>query len=447
MAHERLLWLPHGDKHAARVLLALAALALAAFLLTLPLPRVDGMLIGSDGIGYYMYTRSIALDGDLHFANEYGALYPGIALDGLRTPTGHIANHYAIGPGLLWLPFFLAAHGLALALAAAGLPVATDGYGPLYQAAIAIGSIVYGSLGMALTYGATRRLFPGTALAACAILWLATNIIYYMVIEPSMSHMCSLFATSLLFAVWMGGRPEPTWARCLAVGAAGGLVALVRQPDVTLLLVPVLDYLLLRRPLLAHARALALVGAGFGAVFWVQLLAWQTLNGSPLVSGYLASGAWGFNWRSPRLLEVLGSTEHGLLLWHPVLLFALAGLALMLRDDLRLGLLLWLGFLSQAYLIAAWSFWSQGDAFGGRMFIASTPIFALGLAALLQRAAGLRRPAPLVPVAALLLIGWNALFLIQYRTGYISMSGPYTLRELTIGKLEMAADLVRRLLA
>jgi len=417
-----------------------------AFLITVPLPRVDGMLIGSDGVGYYMYVRSMVMDRDIHFANEYQHLYPTVDLNALRTPTGLIANPYAVGTAVLWLPFFITGHLIALALQAMGASVTTDGYSYIYQASVCIGSIFYGSSGMFLIHRTTRRLFADTALAACILLWLATNFIYYLIVEPSMSHMCSLFATSLLMYLWIAARPTPSLRQCFAIGLAGGLVGLVRQPDVTLLLMPVLDDLFVRKPLMEQGKRLAVIGAGFLSIFWIQMFIWNRLNGSPFLSGYFLKGQYGFAWLSPHLLEVLFSTEHGLFLWHPIFLFAVAGLALLLRRNPRIGGLLLVGFLSQAYVIASWSSWTQGDAFGGRMFIASLPIFAVGLAAFLHQAHTNDGLALLSFVGSGILVLWNALFLIQYRFGFISMNGPYTLQELTVGKVEMIVKIINKFL-
>lgn len=437
--------LAYGERRATHILLALSLLALAAFLATIPLPRADGMLIGSDGIGYYMYVRSIALDRDIDFANEAERLHAARYVDIFRTPTGRIANQYAIGTPILWLPFFLAAHLLALGLRAVGMPVAADGYGYIYQAAVCIGSIFYGSCAMFLMRRTARRLFPDTALAACVSLFLATNFAYYLVAEPSMAHMCSVFAASLLVYLWMALRPLTTASRCLVVGLAGGLVGLVRQPDAVLLLMPALDALLARGTARERAKRIAAIAAGFLAVFWPQMGVWYVLNGSPFLSGYLLKGDQGFVWGAPRLLEVLFSTRHGLFLWHPVLLFAVAGLALLARRNPAIGGLLLAGFAGQTYVIASWSAWWQGDSFGGRMFMASLPLFAIGLAAFLQRAR-LRGGWATASLAAIaLLIVWNALFMAQYRLGHISRGGPYTVRELTWGKVEMLAGILRRL--
>ena len=70
--------------------------------------------VASDGTGYYAYTRSLALDGDLDFANEYREMpFPHTPLNPAQqviAATGYSFNPFSIGPGLLWLPGFALAH-------------------------------------------------------------------------------------------------------------------------------------------------------------------------------------------------------------------------------------------------------------------------------------------------------------------------------------------------
>ncbi|MHB1355744.1 MAG: hypothetical protein ACYCZF_07180 [Anaerolineae bacterium] len=216
------------NRHATRTLVALFILSVVAFIASIAIPRADGMLIGSDGVGYYIYVRSIVIDRDIDFANEYARLDPSKDLSKLQTPTGLTTNQFAIGPAILWLPFFLAGHLILLGLRTVGLPVATDGYSYIYQAAICIGSIFYGFMGMLLMHRTLRRLFPQTELATCILLWLASSYIYYLIVEPSMSHMCSMFAASLLIYIWIKYRPTFCLRECLLIGLAGGLVGLAR---------------------------------------------------------------------------------------------------------------------------------------------------------------------------------------------------------------------------
>ncbi|MBK8051593.1 MAG: hypothetical protein IPK16_33585 [Anaerolineales bacterium] len=155
------------------ILLALCLLAYAA---SIPLPRIDGLLIGSDGIGYYMYVHSLVIDGDLDFHNEYARLgWPTPE----PTPTGLLPNHFAIGAGLLWAPFFVAAHLLSLALHALGLQVSVDGYGYLYQGAIAVGSILYGAAALLadVPYGKTLFAAHGVSVHPVALVWHESDLL------------------------------------------------------------------------------------------------------------------------------------------------------------------------------------------------------------------------------------------------------------------------------
>ncbi len=431
--------------HPQRILAIIFVACLLIFLAGLSLPRrVKGLLFSSDGLGYYMYTHSLIIDGDLDFRNEYAILRPGDKL--VATPTGLIPNQYAIGVGLLWAPFFLVVHFiLSMGNRIVG-GIDTSGYSYPYQASICVGSIVYGYLGIVLMYKTIARFFINSALLAVILIWLATNVLYYMVAEPSMSHMVSLFAVSLLVYLWLRLRPVSRKRDWLILGLASGLVAIVRQPDATFMVLPVLDALLdtLKRRAGYSKLVINLVvfGAGFFAIFSIQMTAWLLLYGNPLFSGYFYDGTQGFQWLSPRIYDMLFSPWRGIFSLHPITIFAVAGLLMLAQTHRRLASLIAVGFAIQVYLIGAWA--TQGDSFGGRMFISSYPVLALGLAAFIEWCS-LRKMAGAFSVVGMASIIWNGLFMIQYRFGYIPMGGtPYTIQQLTLGKVEMLADLANR---
>ena len=97
---------------------ALERALLALFLLSLPLvnPWVRG-----DGVGYYAYARAPLIEHSLDFTHDYQAANESFRegrLDesgqpkaAFRTITGHLDNHFTVGPALLWSPFLLVAHG------------------------------------------------------------------------------------------------------------------------------------------------------------------------------------------------------------------------------------------------------------------------------------------------------------------------------------------------
>src|SRR6185369_6813207 len=87
-----------------------------------------------------------------------------------------------------------------------------------------------------------------------------------------------------------------------------------------------------------------------------------------------------------RLIETIFSSYHGLAVWTPLLLFAVAGFFFLFKDDRRLGIAAMAMFAIQWLMVATLdrSFWG-GAAFGQRRFDNCTIFFILGLAALFAR--------------------------------------------------------------
>ncbi len=424
-------------------LVAPYVICIVIYLATVPLPRVDGQLVGSDGAFYYAYLPTLLLDHDLDFGNQYADLMPPAHKAKRSSGTQRYFNKYTVGTALLWSPFFLIGHLLAIILNSVGLEIALDGTGYIYQVPTLLGSLTYGFVAILLIYRSCRRFFSRPASALTAILiWLASNVIYYMIAEPSMSHTCSLFAVALFVELWLASRPAPATGQWILLGMAAGLVAIVRPQDSTCLVLPVLDALIVLRvsvlsDLWRCFKGFLIFALSFLVIFAPQMMLWQLLHGSATTTGYSVSGTY---WRFPQILKVLFSLKHGLFLWHPVLLVAAIGLFFLYRWDRRLSGLLGIAFAVQLCLIGAWHGWHGGDAFGGRLLIGTFPVLAPGLAALLEWMSK-RGAWALAAIASVCLIAWNALFFAQYRLGYIEMDSRISLHQLTLGKLSMLRDL------
>lgn len=432
------------------VFIGLTLASLMLFLLLLLAPRADGHLVGSDGTFYYVYLHSLVIDGDLSFANEYR--YFGLSAAELTTPTGLAPNKYAIGPALLWLPFFLVAHAVSLLL---GLEA--DGYSYLYQSAISVGSIVYGALGFWLAYRSARHLCSqSAALWAVVLLWLASNASYYLIFEPSMSHMVALLSVALLYHCWFSQlrhQAAPRLSAVVLMGFTAGLVLLVRLQDGIVLLVPFGSLALhalgawrrgRSRESLAWLGAAVLAGGIALVMLLPQLWVWNVVFGSWSVSPYMSDNPQPFRWGAPQVYGVLFSSFHGLLSWHPIYAAALLGLLLLWRRDAGLASGLLLVIALQVYVVAAWWAWWQGDSFGGRMFLSLLWMWLLGLAVLLDwlRARGWLGAALVVGAV---LVGWNGLALVQYRLGFVPMSEPLTWQQMTVERLRLPWLLWERL--
>src|ERR1700720_4942996 len=107
-----------GDATAvARRAIPYQGILLVFFLLSLPIvnPTVHG-----DGVGYYAYARATLIQHNLRFeedwrhANKYFTSWRIQDDEELNpnqyTATGHVENHFTVGPAMLWAPFLVFAH-------------------------------------------------------------------------------------------------------------------------------------------------------------------------------------------------------------------------------------------------------------------------------------------------------------------------------------------------
>jgi hypothetical protein len=449
--------------HPERLLMALTAGCLFSFLLMVPIPRVDNQLVGSDGIRYYVYLPSLIIDGDLDFTDEYTYFYafnPGklerVISD--LTPQGIPSNQWPIGPAILWAPFFVLAHMVARLLILIGMSVSTYGYGYLYQSFVLSGSILYGGAALLLTYRFVHEFATEyIALVSTVLIAFAGNLVYYMVAEPSMPHTLSAFTSSLFFYTWWQWRGKSGVVTALLYGSLGGVMALVRPQDGLFLMLPYLA----RVPVVWRSlwggglpgewhrwlRDVLIAGVVAFIVFSPQMIVWGQIYGDYFRSPYVyQQHDQLFFWLSPRLGAVLFSAYRGLFTWHPVFLPALIGLLFTYKRQPTLAVLGFLGFAIQWYLVSSWHSWYQGDAFGGRMFIVCTPIFALGLADLIRRVTDRVRWRMIYIVASFLLV-WNFLLLVEYRLDLVTAQRIPTWYDITVGRIAFLIDTLHRVVS
>jgi hypothetical protein len=414
-----LLTLP--ERHAARVIAALGllfALAYSASLIVIPKP--SGRILLGDALHHYVQLRSAVFDGDLHFRNEYVRMYglrggePGTAWVFEDTDTGHVRNLMPVGPALLWAPLFLLVTAGAALGNLVGLPWPLDGYARVYQATAGWSGIAAATAGAWLSCRASALLFSRRAAAwSVIVLWLSSSALYYSVISPTYSHAASLLATSGFWYAWVRTNGAGGLQRSALLGGLAGFSALMRWQDVILFAPIAVDLLwAVRRYGLSPRRAVAggLVSLAVGAaVFAPQMIVWMVLYGRPLA---LPQGAGFMRWTEPALLQVLFSDWHGLLTWTPVCAIAMAGLVLLARRDPRTGAAATLFLVLSWYVNAAVADWWAGEAFGSRRFVSCFPVFALGLAALIDR----WKPAPgRLALASSVIVGHTFLLLVQYQ--------------------------------
>lgn len=380
--------------------------------------------VASDGTGYYAYTRSLARDGDLSFANDYTAMpfpHAPTNADQLIVPaTGLALNPFSIGPGLLWLPAYALADGFVQLGPGAYWPA--DGFSLPY---IALTTLVTALSGLALLltmFRVARRLAsPGLAALASLAVYLGANPLYYALREGSFAHGLAAMAAALFVLAWLRLEEQPSPRRWAALGAAGGLTALLYWASAIALIPAALSFgRQLARALAAggrergrRLRELAL-GAGLAlacglALLAPQLIAWQILFGQALTvpqgSGFITPGA-------PVIGPFLFGSLHGLLPWTPALFVGVLGLGLVAARRPWLGLCLGLGCALYLFYNMSIANWHGSGAFGLRRLTSLAPWCALGLAAVFTALSRLHWSLPVA--AASLMAAWTTLLVVRY---------------------------------
>jgi hypothetical protein len=243
------------------------------FLLSLVLlnPWVRG-----DGVGYYAFARAPLIDHSFNFEHDYIAAntrFREARLDEhgqpkqmFRTRTGHLENHFTVGPAMLWAPFLLFAHGGVLLARALGSHVAADGFSAPYRVAMAFGTAFWGFLGLLLAFRLARQ-YAGDlwAFLATLAIWWASSLPVYMYFNPSWSHAHSAFAVSLFVFYWHQTREQRTLRQWFVLALIAGLMLNVYYTNAMLLTILVVEAV--REYAAAFRR-----GDGSGAAVW-QLLA------------------------------------------------------------------------------------------------------------------------------------------------------------------------------
>jgi hypothetical protein len=177
-----------------------------------------------------------------------------------------------------------------------------------------------------------------------------------------------------------------------------------------------------------HLLFAAVVGICLVPIFITRSIVY----GSAFDSGYVPLKDW--LWRSPALLDVLIASNHGLLTWTPIILFAIIGLFLFWRREPRAGTPLLAAFFAFYLFIASYPDWAGISSYGNRFFVSLTALFILGLGVFLERFARFfrsrRRALGTASAVLAVFILWNAGLMFQWGSLLVPARGPVSFSEM-----------------
>jgi hypothetical protein len=344
-------------------------------------------VIWADVSGYYVHLPNWFLyhnDPSVYPENIDKKTGDGFYLD---KENGKVITKYPCGVALLVSPFFLTAHMLA-----APLGFEADGFSLIYSILLMVAGVFYFCLGAWLLMKFLRRHFsPALSIAVPLILFLCTNLFYYTIDDPGMSHVYSFFLMALFIYSVQVLIHAPRLTFYLAFAFSITLLILIRPTNAMILLFPAFyeggalfsGY----RALLKNKTAIVLAIMLCVLLVLPQLYYLNQTYHSFFAYSY---GEEGFNWLQPQLLKTWFSTNNGLFPYAPVLLLSVAGMIMMIRKREKLGWYSLLNFLLISYIFSSWWCWWFGCSFGARSFVEFYTLLAIPMAFLLKNLDGKR---------------------------------------------------------
>ena len=341
-------------------------------------------IIQNDVISYYAYLPATFIFHDLSFdfINDLPEDFEG-TIWVQTAPNGKSILRMTMGMSILWIPFFLLAH-----LVAHLLGVSTLGYSWPYSLSIFVAALFYMAVGLYYLRKILLRYFSDVVAAiTLALVILATNLMYYVITEPGMTH---VYNFSLITAfVWFSVKwiEKPTVKYTLVLGFLAGLITLIRPVNVLVLVFPafigIASWRDFKDRLTVHWKKIVLAGFIAFLVFVPQMVYWKLQTGQFVFNSYMDQGK--FFFLKPHILNGLFSYRKGWLVYTPVMALAFVGLIWMKRKAGELLIPVILFTLVNIYVVFSWWCWWYGGSFGSRPMIDMYGIMALPLAVFIEK--------------------------------------------------------------
>jgi len=350
----------------------------------------QGDILGCDVGYYYLYLPSAIIYEDLGALRFYPAKIDEYGINGRRPTyelypqkkTGRITNKYAVGVAICELPFFLVAHGWCLLTHAN----AADGFSMPYRVSIVFATLCWVIMGL-LALRKLLLLYCDERTTAVTILLVAfaTNLYFYTVDNPGMSHPFSFAIGAMLCYASARAYATGRWIYIAAAGFSLGLVTIVRPVNVLMVVFPLLWPTNLEEGRLQvwwrHKATITLSIILFTAILFIQLGYLKYTSGEWLHFSYEEEG---FILPHSEMWNGLFSYRKGWFVYTPLAFMMIPGILLLMRQRRNLGILIAGFILVFWYVIFSWHQWWYGGGFGARPMVDVYAILALPLAAVVH---------------------------------------------------------------
>lgn len=381
------------------------------------------MVIWSDAAGYYAYLPAIFIHNDLEYrfckegepakidapgANGYLFLN--------RMLNGKQINKYFIGTSVLELPFFFGAK-----ICAQWFAHPKDGYSFPFQAGVAIAGMFYAFLGLdqIRKFLIKKNISDNNVAVILLMLFFGTNLYYYALQEPGMSHafsfcMVAIFINQVHNLIHKKNRKAITgavlsFAMIILIRPVNG-VAIFSVPLIAGSWPALRSGLLFIRENISRFGISALLASG---LLFLQMIVWKLSVDSWFADSYAGEA---YDFTNAHIYNVLFSWRKGFFIYTPIMILAVLGVAALKNWFSRIAFISF--FLMNVWFVASWQLWSYGGCYGMRPMIDTYAVMAIPLAFFINNNRnGIMRFVKLISV--ILLVIYNLIQIYQYTIGIL----------------------------
>jgi hypothetical protein len=326
-----------------------------------------------------------------------------------------------MGMSILYSPFFIVGHWYAQIF---NYPA--TGYSLPYRFALILSSFVYLIIGLIFLRKLLLKYFSELVTGlVILILPLATNMLWYLVVESPMSHVYNFALISVFLYLADLWYEKSTVKLTMLLGLFAGLIALIRPTNILVLFIFFLWDVKTLKELGARIlfffnkwKKVLLMITAFLLVWVPQFIYWKMQSGQYLYFSYPDDQ--GFFFGNPQIWNILFSWRKGWLLYTPVMIFAIFGLPVLWKSYRKFFIPVLVFLILNIYILSSWWDWWFGGGFGLRAFIDMYGVMAIPMAAFMSW--GLSRKAVLkyALIMVFLLVTARSVFHhVQYHYGAI----------------------------
>lgn len=388
----------------------------------------ESNVIDWDVTSYYAYLPAAYIHGDisLHFTDgketEYNNKHQ---FWHLVAPNGGKVIKTTMGLAILYAPFFILAHNVAIVEGAE-----TDGFSEPYEKLIHLSSLFYLVIGLFFLRKILLAYFHEVVVMITLIaVTIGTNLFYYSTTEAAMSHAYNFSLFAIFIYLSLKWHDQQKIITSIFVGLIGGLIVLIRPVNILIFILPFLyevkSYNELKAKLIFFLRQwkhLLIIGGCSFLILLPQLIYWKYITGHFFFNSYIGER---FYFSNPHILEGLFSYRKGWLLYTPIMIFAVIGFVFLYKNYKKLFWPIFLFFIINIYVLFCWWAWWYGGGFGLRAMIDSYSLLAIPFAATFQFFYEKRNKIGFysITIVGFVLLGFNLFQTAQYRSGAIHWDG------------------------